>query len=124
MISLLLYCVTIGWDAAPGPVDNYTLYLDESIHQEWIVETQASVCLKDTEAHTVTVQAFDVDGLSGPMSDASDAIQMTITPPLQALSLDPVVRADFNEDGVVGFPDFSLWSKTFGGRHDGVKEVP
>ena len=124
MISLLLYCVTIAWDAASGPVSTYTLYLDGGVHQEGIIETQASVCLSDDVTHTVTVQAFDVDGISGPMSDASEVIQMVIAPPFKAIPLDPVIRADFDGNGTVGWPDFFIWSGEFSKRHDGIQEIP
>ena len=124
MIVALLYCLTMGWAPAPGPVETYTVFLDGNLHQAGVTETEISICLTDTDAHTITVQAFDSDGNEGPMSDESETIQMQITPPFYAFALTPVVRADLDENGFVGYGDFGLFTRVFGKCHDGEQEVP
>jgi len=114
----------MGWAPAPGSVATYTVFLDGVVHESGIAETEISVCLTDADPHTVTVQAFDSDGNSGPMSDESEIIQMEIVPPFYAFTLTPVVRADLDEDGMVGYGDFGLFTQVFGKCHDGKVEVP
>ena len=124
MLVALLYCLTMGWAPAPGPVATYTVFLDGVVHQSGIAETEISVCLSDTEPHTVTVKAFDLDGISGPMSDESEIIQMEIVPPFYEVVLPLVVQADLDGSGVVGYRDFGLFTKVFGKCHDERVEVP
>jgi hypothetical protein len=105
-------------------VDNYNLSIDGAVQQEGVTEAQASVCLHDLEPHTITVQAFDADGNQGPMSDASDAIQMVIAPPLRLGGpVNPVVRGDFDGDKAVGLSDYGMFvGQLFGKCHDGYTQ--
>jgi hypothetical protein len=120
----LLYCLTFGWDAASGPVHHYDLSVDGAVQQQGVLETEASVCFSDLDSHTVSVQAFDIDGTPGPMSDGSDAVQMEVNPPLYVKVVSPVVQADLDGNGVVGMSDFGIWGSFFQKCHDGVDEVP
>lgn len=117
MTALLLYCLTLAWTPSSAPVGavvTYTLLLDGVVNQTGIVENQASVCLRDMLSHRVAVQAFDAVGNASPMSDESESFQMVVQPPTSAVHLDPVLRADLDDNGVVGLSDFVIFRSMFG----------
>lgn len=116
MLTILLYCITVVWTPASGPVSTYSLFLDGTVNQTGILETQAALCFRDQLPHRITVQAFDAAGNPGPMSDESEPIKMMIASPLRTGPLSPTMRADFDDNGVVGFSDFTVFSNSFGKR--------
>jgi len=122
MLLTLLYCVTIAWAPGTGTPTGYTVRLDGIIHHG-VNTNQASLCLNDQEPHTVTVEAFDDDGNTSPMSNESDVIRMEIKPPFYTEDLPAVVRADLDGSGVVGYGDFNEFSKAFARCNDGRQEV-
>ncbi len=124
MLVALLYCLTMGWTPAPGDVASYTIFLDGVVIQEGSPEVVTSICLSDADTHTVTVQAFLADGVtSGPMSDESDEIQMIVQPPFYATELPANIRSDLDQNGVVGYSDFGVFTQSFGVCNDGLGNV-
>lgn len=118
MLSILFYCLTMGWTPSvaldPSLPITYSLYLDGILIQEQIVQLQASVCIRDLDIHTVSVQAVNSIGETSERTDESDPIQMIIQPPLFATPPDPVRQSDLDGDGSVGYGDFGIFSDVWG----------
>ena len=124
MLISMMYCLTVAWGPSTGPVDSYTMFVDDIIYQEDIPNTEIIMCLNDLNPHRVTVQAFTVDGVASPMSDESENIQMIIVPPLKAVHASNAVKADFDGSGTVDGGDFGVVAHSFGKSNNGMVEVP
>jgi len=113
MLTTLFYCLTFAWDVASGPVHHYTVFVDDQVYAESVVEPKSSVCFSDLSPHYVSVQAFDAEDVPGPMSDNSNEVRMLVEPPFYLREVDPKVAADLDLDGIVGFQDFLIFADVF-----------
>lgn len=115
-MNILLYCVTIAWTLATGPADYYSVYRD-SVEQEIqsvLPTPPTEVCLSDGDPHRFAVRAFSADGTPGPLSDWSEPVVRILPATLRVVPVDLARRADLDDNGVVGWSDFTIFSGQWG----------
>ena len=124
MLTALFYCLTFGWDPAPGPVHHYSVFVDNEMVIASVVEPRSDLCFNDISPHYVSVQAFDAEGAPGPMSDNSDEVRMVVEAPFYISEVDPKVAADLDQNGVVGMADFGIFTQVYGSCNDDGVSAP
>ncbi len=119
MYVFLSFCLTYNWTPASGSVDHYTAYdltSGEIVAEEIFPPYRA--CFYDFEPHQFAVQAYDAEGLFGPLSDPAPIAQMILQPPVTATPIDAVSSANFDRKpgtlNTVDGGDFGAFSQLFG----------
>lgn len=130
--------LTVIWAAAIGASVVYELEIDGQIIRD--IGTNSYVtCIEGEGVHTLKVTAIHLkpDGTSGrSLSSANTGTLLQLAPPGASPTATPtatpteepsdlppaVVCADLDQDGVIGYPDFVIFSSHYGTTHDGSWE--
>jgi hypothetical protein len=99
--EILVECPVWAWEASQIPGIEYELCFDDIDHCS-VAEIGDSVCIPSLGVHDVWVTAIDNQS-GGPIYYDGDIVTIV-----------RVVSADFDGNGVVGFPDLGLFGEHFG----------
>jgi hypothetical protein len=123
LIQAILLCSVYVWAVPDFPVDHYEATLDEEIYATLmpVLTPTVEICVADHLPHVVRIWAVDAAGLSTEITNPDHP--RVIQSDYARQPLPWWVRADLDGDGIVGFPDFGLFSRAYARCNRELREV-